>query len=266
MLVPDVLGPGVPGDAGRCLGGGAMNRPTALDLFCGVGGASAGLHRAGFDVTGIDHARQSRYPFRFIQADALNPPVRLTDFDFIWASPPCQSHTSMRGMWNGREKRGLEPHADLIPQTRAMLIASGCPYVIENVPGAPLRVTIQLCGTMFGLGTSNGAELQRHRWFEASFMMLQPTCRHRSFTVGIHGEGARDATHDRRRVITITGRTPQQNVVKNVVRRVYTADDARTAMGMPWATMAGLSQAIPPAYSEYIGLAAMELLSVKEES
>lgn len=232
-------------------------RPLAIDLFCGAGGAGMGLHLAGFDVIGVDIKPQPRYPFSFILGDATRPPFDLRRAAFIWASPTCQAHTSMRGMWNGREKRGLDPHEDLIPQTRELLIASGRPYCIENVPGAPLKATIMLCGTMFGLGTKNGAELQRHRYFETSFMLLQPACRHKTCAVGVYGEYVRDSTRDRRRVVTVTGRTPQQNVVYNQVRNTYTADDARDAMGMPWATMAGLSQAIPPAYSAFIGRAAL---------
>lgn len=203
-----------------------------------------GLHRAGFRVIGVDIEPQPRYPFQFVQADALAPPFDLAAADFIWASPLCQAHTSLRGMWNGRAKRGLEPHKDLIPQTRELLVASGRPYCIENVPGAPLRATIMLCGTMFGLGTKSGAELQRHRWFETSFLLLQPACRH-------GGDVA--AEHRRRKVISVTGNTAQQNVVYNEIRQVYSVGDAREAMGMPWATMKGLSQAIPPAYSEFIG-------------
>lgn len=215
----------------------------ALDLFCGAGGVSMGLHRAGFDVTGVDLARQPRYPFRFVQADALRPPFRLSDFDFIWASPPCQAHTSLRKMWNSRQ------HEDMIPQTRDLLAGSGVPWVMENVPGAPLRATIRLCGTMFDLATPCGAELRRHRYFETSFMLLQPECRHGSSVVGVYGGHVRD----RCRTITITGHTPQQNVERNRVRQTYSVEDAKHAMGIDWMTLAELSQAIPPAYSELIG-------------
>lgn len=237
-----------------------------------------GLHQAGFDVIGIDIEPQKRYPFpgRFIQADALNPPVDLTRFALIWASPLCQAHTPLKGMWNGRDKRGLSPHVDMIPETREMLLASGRPYVIENVIGAPLRATIMLCGTMFGLQTKSGAQLQRHRLFETSFMMLQPQCDHRGPAVGIYGEAIRDGSSDTRRqvitvagdsmsgktrlkreVISITGKQAQRAVEYNHVRQTYSVHDARDAMGMPWATIAGLSQAIPPAYARYIGKAAL---------
>lgn len=234
-----------------------------------------GLYQAGFDVVGIDLKPQKRYPFPFIQADALALPVRLGDFDFIWASPLCQAHTPLKGMWNGRDKRGLSPHIDLIPQTRDLLIASGRPYVIENVVGAPLRRDLMLCGTMFGLGTRNGAQLQRHRIFEASFFMMQPHCDHRGRAVGIYGEYIRDSSTDSRRVLTvagdsmsgktrlkrevisIAGKQAQRAVTYNEVRQTYSVIDAREAMEMPWATIAGLSQAIPPAYARYIGAAAL---------
>jgi DNA (cytosine-5)-methyltransferase 1 len=115
-----------------------------------------GLHRAGFDVTGVDIRPQPRYPFRFVRGDALAPPVRLGDFDLIWASPPCQAY--VRSGTIAKDGR----HPDLIESVRSMLCAGGVPWIIENVPGAPLRADLVLCGTMFGLG------VRRHRWFEAS--------------------------------------------------------------------------------------------------
>ena len=112
-------------------------RPRLLDLFCGAGGAARGYQLAGFHVTGIDINPQPRYAGdEFVQADALTYP--LDGFDAIHASPPCQAYTSLRVMWNAIE------HADLIPSTRANLIESGLPYVIENVPGAPLRNPLAL--------------------------------------------------------------------------------------------------------------------------
>ena len=108
-----------------------------LDLFCGAGGASMGLHRAGFDVTGIDLRPQPRYPFRFVQADATRPPVRLDDFDFVWASPPCQRWTAMV-----QQKSRQDHHPDLIGPVRAML--AGLHHCIENVPRAPLRPDLTL--------------------------------------------------------------------------------------------------------------------------
>ena len=212
-----------------------------------------GLYRAGFDVVGVDIEPQPRYPFTFVQADALKPPFDLGQFDFIWASPPCQAHTPLRKMWNARK------HDDLIPETRTLLQGGGRPYAIENVPGAPLRTTIRLCGTMFGLKTPCGAELRRHRLFETNFLIMQPPCSHGGTVVGIDGGHVRD----RCRTITITGNTPQQNVVRNRVRKTFSVDDARAAMGIDWMTMEGLSQAIPPAYGEFIGKAALQYINAR---
>lgn len=205
----------------------------ALDLFCGAGGVSMGLHRAGFEVTGIDIRPQLRYPFAFIQADALKPPLRLEDFDFIWASPPCQAHTALKSMWNA------VPHADLIPATRALLEASGKPWAMENVPGAPLRDSIMLCGTMFGLGCE-GAELRRHRIFETSKPVSAPRCKHNGRTIGIYGEGCRDS---------------RRKFDKSIPE--FTVKHGRIAMGIEWMSIAELCQAIPPAYSEYIAAEVM---------
>ena len=192
-----------------------------------------GYARAGFEVVGVDHVRQPRYPFAFVQGDALAPPVRLDAFDAIHASPPCQVHTALRGMWNARE------HVDLVPATRALLRASGLPSIIENVPGAPLRDPIVLCGSMFGLG-SGDAELRRHRLFEVigGTWVLTPSCAHRTRArvIGVYGDGTREA----RRTVSA--------VYFNIERR-------REAMGIDWMIGRELSQAIPPAYTEHLGAA-----------
>ena len=217
-------------------------RPRALDLFCCTGGATRGLQRAGFYVVGVDNRPQPRYcGDEFHQADATQYP--LEGFDFIWASPPCQAHTAMKTMWNAKE------HADLIPQTRARLIAAGIPYCIENVPGSTVAAGFYLCGTMFGLGVETGGEwlqLRRHRWFETSFPVLVPECRHAGGTIGLYGEHARD----RRRRPGVPHRGKD-------FRDVDRLELARQAMQMPWADWHGISQAIPPAYAEFIGRQAL---------
>ena len=116
-------------------------RPRLLDLFCGAGGATMGYHRAGFDVVGVDIAPQPNYPFNFVQDDSSHPAGRcaaalVPDWGIaaIHASPPCQSYTRSGGRV-ARDGR----HPDLLGPTRELLEATGLPWVIENVPGAPMR-------------------------------------------------------------------------------------------------------------------------------
>ena len=140
-------------------------KPRLLDLFCGAGGAAMGYHRAGFEVVGVDIEPQPRYPFEFYQADALNVLTSIftpLDFDAIHASPPCQAYS-----WSARRWTEVE-RADLLAPTRELLRATGLPYVIENVPGAPMQNPIRLCGVMFGL------EVIRHRLFESNVAMVEP--------------------------------------------------------------------------------------------
>ena len=209
-------------------------KPRLLDLFCGAGGCSAGYARAGFEIVGVDIEPQPSYPFEFHQADAMTFP--LDGFDAVHASPPCQAFTSMKVMPNARE------HGDLLTPTRERLEECGRPYVIENVPGAPVIGHVTLCGTAFGLG-AEGYEIRRHRHFETNFPVMVPPCHHSRPTLGIYGGHARD----RRRV---PGENPERG-------RQFDAGVglrlAREAMEMPWANWKGLSQAIPPAYTEHIG-------------
>lgn len=136
-----------------------MGRPLALDLFCGAGGASKGLHQAGFRVIGVDLADQPHYPFDFVRADALKFKLPK-EAVFVWASPPCQAFTAYK-----RRPDHVFSKPNLIPATRAKLLKSKKLYVIENVVGAPLLDPIMLCGSMFGL------DVQRHRIFESNLSL-----------------------------------------------------------------------------------------------
>lgn len=211
---------------------------NALGLFCSAGGSCMGLHRAGFETVGVDIAPQPRYPFKFRQASAFEVHDLIEWADFIWASPTCQFHTELK------HAPGAKEHIDQIPETRAMLRASGKPWVIENVRKAPLIDPITLCGSHFGLGAA-GWQLQRHRKFEANFYIPQPKCQHTRPTIGVYGGHVRD------RGASSGG------------RRTRDFDDfdkpalAAKAMGIDWMTMNELSQAIPPAYAEHIGRAAI---------
>lgn len=214
-------------------------KPRALDLFCCAGGAGMGLHRAGFDVVGVDIAERARYPFPFVKADALAMP--LTGYDFIWASPPCQGYTELR------HAPGTRGAPMLIEATRERLMAAGVPWCIENVEDAAwaLRDPITLCGSMFGLG-AQGCRLQRHRLFECSFPIEQPKCSHDDRPViGVYGG------HARKRAKSAGGRGTQDVWIGGHKAA------ASEAMGIHWMTLNELSEAIPPAFSEHIGRAAL---------
>jgi len=225
-------------------------KPKLLDLFCGAGGASMGYYRAGFALYGIDNKPQPHYPFPFLQMDALEAMDRLlrgegltfsngetlylSDFAAFHASPPCQHYTMMQNIVKRRDA-----HPDLIAPTRDRLIATGKPYVIENVYKAPLRGHLMLCGTMFGL------RIIRHRFFECPWMNLTllPSCNHSDVYDPWHGKG--------------------------------NADEFRRAMGIDWMLDVGgghknggsrsgtLSEAIPPAYTEYIGKYLLQVINEK---
>jgi DNA (cytosine-5)-methyltransferase 1 len=228
-----------------------------LDMFCGAGGAGMGYHRAGFEVVGVDIAFQKHYPFEFHQGDALEYIVEHGyEFDAIHASPPCQAYTGMKARWV-KTTDYIERHIDLIPDTRAALIASGKPYVIENVIGAPLYISLMLCGTMFGLQTEAGNQLLRHRIFETSFWIMQPgTCQHNTGSaIGVYGGGQNPA---RKNPVGVYGHTGEKSTRTGETQ--FCMDARCQVMDIDWMTQAELSQAIPPAYTEYIGKQLMQIL------
>jgi len=200
-----------------------------LDLFCGAGGAAMGYHQAGFDeIVGVDINPQPNYPFAFIQGDALEPPVRLDDFDLIHASPPCQAYAGLASK-DGR-------HPDLIPPTRKLL--QGYPYVIENIEGAPLVNAARLCGSMFGLG------VRRHRRFETSFLLMTPPCNHNGHEIrGYYGRNYGPAL--------VSADAIQRKGRKPLYRG--TIEEGKADMGIDWMGWDELREAIPPAYTKYIG-------------
>lgn len=199
----------------------------ALDLFCGAGGASMGLHLAGYEVTGVDIEPQPNYPFAFHQVDALQFPLK--GFDLIWASPPCQAFTAYR-----RRRNHVRPTDNLIPKVRERLVnnwtGTGTTYVIENVPRAPLIQPIMLCGSMFRL------DVRRHRIFETPLPITQPLCRHKEQTP---------------RFPPATNRSNLRSTVEVGVWRIPLRIQRR-AMGISWMTREELSQAIPPAYAKWL--------------
>lgn len=205
-------------------------RPRLLDLFCGAGGAAMGYHRAGFDVVGVDIKPQLRYPFEFVQDDALGflAAAGAEGFDAIHASPPCQHYSTAT--------RDSFRHPDLYALTRDLLHIEGLPFAIENVINAPYDHGIVLCGSMFSL-EAEGEWLQRHRNFELSWFAFQPEHQHRTD----------------RRPITITGQAYVSATREYSHSRQTTFPIAQRLMGIDWMTRDEMKEAIPPAYTEYIG-------------
>ncbi len=200
-----------------------------------------GYHRAGFEVVGVDIVEQPEYPFTFVRGDALVPPFDLAGFDLIHASPPCQAY--VRSGMVAKDGR----HPDLLGPTRTMLQSSGTSWVIENVPGAPMRADVMLCGSMFGL------EVRRHRWFELSqpVAFLTHPCDHSTPITGVyghpHGKGG---------------------AWRNGFRPMLPSDlpTWSRAMGIDWMSARTITQAIPPAYAEFIGRSFLETLDQRMET
>lgn len=204
-----------------------------LDLYCGAGGAAAGYHRAGFnEIVGIDINRQKHYPYNFVQGDALEfLETHGAEFDLVHASPPCQAYTFASLPYRLKGKT----YPELIEPTRKLLKKLKVPYVIENVMGAPLLKPKLLCGSMFGLKT------YRHRLFETSFNWEVP-----AHLKHIHK-------------VTPMGRPFVEGEYITLAGHFSGVAYARKVMDCEWMNQKELAQAIPPAYTKYIG---MQFLSI----
>ena len=215
-----------------------------LDLFSGAGGAGFGYHRAGFEVVGVDIKPQPHYPFEFHQADALEYVAEHGhEFDAIHASPPCQAFSQMCVCRPGLQLQ----YPDLIQATRDILVKIGKPYVIENVGGARklLNSPLMLCGLEFGL------KVYRHRYFETKPYMIGPAHR-------LHRDNSPGACHglSKRGFITVCGNGGLG--IEGGMKY------AKQAMGIEWnITRHEISEAIPPAYTEFIGKQLMRYLEVE---
>lgn len=219
----------------------------ALDLFCGGGGACLGLQWAGFEVIGIDTQMHPNYPGHFIQADALRPPVDIFDFDFVWASPPCQRYSKAT---MSRGDGAWQRHPDLVPQTRELLASH--PYTcIENVPGAPLRKDLYLVGPQLGL-----QQIWRKRFFEVSFFCWQPprVKMARGRYMCITKSMCSNSHFYRRKKEGKPGR----------LRPI----EYKSAMGIPICfpmTQDEVGEAVPPLYAHYIAQAAFRSIRRQKE-
>lgn len=234
----------LPRDSGRVL---MASRPILLDLFCGAGGASMGYYRAGFDVVGVDHLPHPDYPFPMVLCDAmdwLSWRGSLDAFDVVHASPPCPRYASI----TRPPDRTAAP--DLVAPVRAALVAWGGPYVIENVPGAPLVGPVLYCGRAMGL-----PHIKRHRLFESSVFLMSPGCACGTRPpLGVYGHAGGTASIGRKQRATTT-RLGHHWPVRD-------AAHAREVMGIDWMTRwDDLTDAIPPAYTEHIGVQLAGVLS-----
>jgi DNA (cytosine-5)-methyltransferase 1 len=228
-------------------------KPRLLDLFCGAGGAAMGYHRAGFEVVGVDIKPQPHYPFRFIQADALDVLVLpgFERFDAVHASPPCQAYSITK---NAHDRE----HPDLVPETLERLQASGLPWVCENVVGAPLPDAVTLCGSMFDLVAwdhyiSQNVQLKRHRLFQSSeFLMAPGPCRH---IKGMRVGGVYGGAWSKNKTLDPT--------VKRTGGYAPPDDVQRVLMGIDWMNRKELNQAIPPDYTEWLGTQLLQAVERK---
>ena len=213
------------------------SRRRLLDLFCGAGGAGVGYARCGFEVIGCDLLVSKNSPHPVIEADALtlDPDWIAASFDAVHASPPCQRHSRMTNATGTPNA-----HPDLIAPTRRLLDATGLPWVLENVPGAPLRNPATLCGSMFP-----PLRVRRHRRFETNWLLMTPPC-------GVHQEVVHHMSRRNWERLK-SGEADPWSVWLCVVGHTPFSSASADAMGIDWMTSNELVQAVPPAYTEFVG-------------
>lgn len=216
-----------------------MTRPKVLDLFSGAGGAAMGYWRAGFNVVGVDLEEHDDFPFRFMQGDALEVLADVDyvrGFDLIHASPPCQAYSTATA--------NKAKHPDLVGPVRDLLVAADVPYIIENVPQAPLINPVRLCGSSFGL------RVRRHRDFESNLPLVGSKCDHKAQgqPVGVYGDH-----WDSREFFRPDG-TKRGG-------KATSLEDGQHAMGIDWMNWEDLKESIPPIYTEHLGRQAITQLT-----
>lgn len=217
-------------------------KPKLLDLYCKAGGCSAGYVKAGFEVIGVDIKPQPNYPYEFIQADALEILKNhdfLRQFDVIHASPPCQKHSKARSLSLARNGGQYGDHLDLIPETRELLQATGKPYIIENVAGSPLINPVKLFGSQF-----KNLYTQRERWFESNILLMEPEQERVKMRTPAAGNGIGEDGS-----ISICGSGGVRGLNAKQIQLYW----GFAMGGIDWMTRDELAEAIPPAYTEFLG-------------
>ncbi|WP_339283723.1 DNA cytosine methyltransferase [Paenibacillus sp. FSL R5-0486] len=217
-------------------------KPKLLDLFCKAGGCSAGYAKAGFEVVGVDIKPQPNYPYEFIQADALEilkDKAFIAQFDVLTASPPCQAHSKAKSLSVARNGGKYGDHLDLIPDTRRLLQETGKPYIIENVAGAPLIDPVKLFGSQF-------AKLytQRERWFESNIPLVEPDVPREKMKTPAAGNGIGEDGS-----ISICGSGGVRGLNAKQIKLYW----GFAMGGIDWMSRDELAEAIPPAYTEFLG-------------
>ena len=224
-------------------------KPKLLDLYCKAGGCSAGYAKAGFEVIGVDINPQPNYPYEFIQADALEILKNekfISQFDAIAASPPCQYHSKAKSLSTARNGGKYGDHLDLIPGTRELLIKTGKPFIIENVAGAPLNNPVKLFGSQF-----KGLRTQRERWFESNIPLKESDLPRQKMKTPAAGNGIGEDGS-----ISICG----SGGVRGLNAKQIVLYWGFALGGIDWMNRAELAEAIPPAYTEFLGKQLMEHL------